>query len=392
MTEKGEILLKDLSSKIRTITQRPVLGAKAVAEIGAKVMAGEAITLEDAWQLLNVNTSQQPELASVVLAAARQRKAERFNEAVFSISPLYVTSICREHCTYCNFRVENRGTAVTRLRLTPQQLREEVEFLVNRHGLRVVELVYSSDPEFDIATAAEHIHITADVLDKAGGGIVGINAAPFEVDEYPELKAAGLDFVVLWQETYNRERYRELHPARTPKADYERRITAFDRMIQGGIRNVGMGILSGLAPWREDWLSLMTHEQYLYECYGVQTAVLGVPRLKPARGALVQTTPYTPTDEEYLLAIAVHNLFSPITVPFVNTREHWALCVEAARGGGSIFTFNCATIPGGYTQDTKGYQFPTDDFPASEYVPKLRSEGLFPVMKWTFEGIRDGVW
>jgi 2-iminoacetate synthase len=386
-------MLEELFSKIESVTQWPVLReAEAIAEIGTRAMEEEAISLEDAWQLLNINVLQQPELASLVLAAARKKKAQRFNETVFSISPLYVTSICREHCTYCNFRAENKGTAITRLRLTPDQLREEVDFLVNHHGLRVVELVYSSDPKFSIDTIAEHIRITADVLEKAGGGIVGINAAPFAVDEYQRLKAAGLNFIVLWQETYNRERYRELHIGRTPKTDYERRVTTFDRVIQGGIKNIGLGVLSGLAPWRADWLSLMAHEQYLYETYGVYTAVLGVPRLKPAKGALVQTTSYIPTDEEYLLAIAVHNLFSPITVPFVNTRERWALCVEAARGGGAIFTFNCSTIPGGYTQGTKGYQFPTDDFPASEYVPKLYSEGLSPVMKWTFEGIRAGVW
>jgi 2-iminoacetate synthase len=384
---------EELFSKIESVTQWPVLReAEAIAEIGTKAMEGEAISLEDAWQLLNINVLQQPELASLVLAAARKKKAQRFNETVFSISPLYVTSICREHCAYCNFRAENKRAAITRLRLTPDQLREEVDFLVNHHGLRVVELVYSSDPKFRIDTIAEHISITADVLEKAGGGIVGINAAPFAVDEYQRLKAAGLNFIVLWQETYNRERYRELHIGRTPKTDYERRVTTFDRVIQGGIKNIGLGVLSGLAPWRADWLSLMAHEQYLYETYGVYAAVLGVPRLKPAKGALVQTTPYIPTDEEYLLAIAVHNLFSPITVPFVNTREHWALCVEASRGGGAIFTFNCSTIPGGYTQGTRGYQFPTDDFPASEYVPKLRSEGLSPVMRWTFEGIRAGVW
>jgi 2-iminoacetate synthase len=386
-------MLEELFSKIESVTQWPVLReAEAIAEIGTKAMEEEAISLEDAWQLLNINVLQQPELASLVLAAARKKKAQRFNETVFSISPLYVTSICREHCTYCNFRAENKRAAITRLRLTPDQLREEVDFLVNHHGLRVVELVYSSDPKFSIDTIAEHISITADVLEKAGGGIVGINAAPFAVDEYQRLKAAGLNFIVMWQETYNRERYRELHIGRTPKTDYERRVTTFDRVIQGGIKNIGLGVLSGLAPWRADWLSLMAHEQYLYETYGVYTAVLGVPRLKPAKGALVQTTPYIPTDEEYLLAIAVHNLFSPITVPFVNTREHWALCVEASRGGGAIFTFNCSTIPGGYTQGTRGYQFPTDDFPASEYVPKLRSEGLSPVMRWTFEGIRAGVW
>jgi 2-iminoacetate synthase len=385
-------MLEKLFSKIQSVTQQPVATASTISDIATKALDVPAINLKDAWQLLNIDVLRQPDLASLVLAAARKKKAQRFDDAVFSISPLYVTSICHEHCTYCNFRVENRDTAVTRLRLTPGQLREEVEFLVNRHGLRVVELVYSSDPKFDVDAITRHIQITADVLDRAGGGIVGINAAPYAVDEYRHLKEAGLDFVVLWQETYDRERYRELHPARTPKADYERRVTAFGRMIEGGIGNVGLGVLSGLAPWRTDWLALMAHEQVLRDTYGVEPAVLGVPRLKPARGALVQTTPYIPTDQEYLLAIAVHNLFSPITVPFVNTRERWGLCVQAAQGGGAIFTFNCTTIPGGYTQGTRGYQFPTDDFPASEYAPRLRSEGLWPVMKWTFEGIREGVW
>jgi 2-iminoacetate synthase len=386
-------MLKALFRKVESIGRLSTsTDASTIAKIMAKALEMESIGLEDAWHLLNVDVQRQPDLAAMVLAAAEKKKGGRFRRAVFGISPLYVTSICREHCAYCNFRIENRHTAVTRLRLTREQLAEEVGFLVNRHGLRVVELVYSSDPKCDVNAIAEHIHTTADILEGAGGGIVGINAAPFTADEYRQLKEAGLDFVVLWQETYHPQRYRELHPVQTPKADYERRVTAFGRMIEGGIQNIGLGVLSGLAPWREDWLTLMAHEQYLRETYGVDAAILGVPRLKPAKGALVQTTDYIPSDQEYLLAIAVHNLFSPVTVPFVNTRERWALCIEAVRGGGAIFTFNCTTIPGGYTQGTKGYQFPTGDFPAAECMPKLRAEGLSPVMKWTFEGIRDGTW
>jgi len=386
-------MLGEAFDRAAAIAQLPISAdAEEIADIIAQALRKGTISLESAWCLLNVDVQRQPDLAAMVLKAAEGKKEGRFHGAVFGISPLYVTSICQEHCVYCNFRVENKHTAVTRLRLSPEQLGEEVDFLVNRHGLRVVELVYSSDPRCDVSAIADHIRSAADILERAGGGIVGINAAPFAVDEYRQLKEAGLNFAVLWQETYHRQRYQELHPIQTPKADYQRRVTAFDRMIQAGIRNVGLGVLSGLAPWREEWLTLMAHEQYLQETYGVEAAVLGVPRLKPAKGALVQTTEYTPSDQEYLLAIAVHNLFSPGTVPFVNTRERWALCTEAVRGGGAIFTFNCATIPGGYTQGTKGYQFPTGDFPAAEYVPKLRAEGLSPVMKWTFEGIRDGTW
>jgi 2-iminoacetate synthase len=385
-------MIEGLSAQVKSIVCQPPAEAGKILEILAGARETESIGLEEAWQLLTVDVESQPELATAVLATAREVKDRHFGGAVFGISPLYVTSICREHCVYCNFRVENKGKAVTRVRLTPEQLREEVTFLVNRHGLRVVELVYASDPEAGASTVAEHVRLTAEVLAQAGGGIVGLNSAPFEADEYRQLKEAGLDFVVLWQETYNRARYRELHPVQTPKSNYVGRMRAYERMIAGGIRNVGLGVLSGLAPWREDWLALLAHERYLYETYGVRTAILGVPRLKGAKGAAVQNTEYIPTDQEYLLSIAVHNLFSPLTIPFVNTREPWDLCLEAVQGGGALFTFNCATIPGGYTQGTKGYQFPTGDFAAAEYLPKLQAEGFAPVMKWAFEGIQAGAW
>jgi 2-iminoacetate synthase len=385
-------MIEGLFSEVEAIVRQPAVEAGGILEILEGARETESIGLEEAWQLLNVDVERQPELAAEVLETARQVKARHFGGAVFGISPLYVTSICREHCVYCNFRVENEGRAVTRVRLTPEQLREEVSFLVNRHGLRVVELVYASDPKANAGTVAEHIHLTAEVLAQAGGGIVGLNSAPFTADEYRQLKESGLDFVVLWQETYDRARYGKLHPVQTPKGDYAGRLTAYERMIEGGLRNIGLGVLSGLAPWREDWLSLLAHERYLQDKHGVRTAILGVPRLKRAKGAAVQNTEFIPTDQEYLLSIAVHNLFSPLTIPFVNTREPWDLCLQAVRGGGALFTFNCATIPGGYTQGTKGYQFPTGDFAAAEYLPKLRAEGFAPVMRWTFEGIQAGTW
>ena len=229
-------MIEELFAKVDTVCGFPPLRTEELAELAARVMEGQSLSLEDAWQLLNIDTTHQPELVDMVLAAARKKKAERFEHAVFSISPLYVTSICREHCIYCNFRVENKSDAITRLRLTPDQLHEEVDFLVNRHGLHVIELVYSSDPHVGVADVAQHIRITADVLDQAGGGIVGINGAPFAKEEYEQLIDAGLNFIVLWQETYDREQYREMHPGRTPKTNYEHRITAYERMIRGGSR------------------------------------------------------------------------------------------------------------------------------------------------------------
>jgi len=362
--------------------------AERVRTICSKAESGERLSLADVWELLNVDTTAQAELAEEVIEAAHRTKEAMFARKTYPISPLYVTSICQENCLYCNFRAPNKDRAITRLRLTEQQLRAELEYLINEEGLRVIELVYSGDPAITPEVLSGHIRLAQSMLDDVGGGIVGINAAPYQADDYRLFLDNQLDFVVLWQETYDKQRYKELHPGRTPKTFFERRVDSYEAMIEGGIAHVGMGVLSGLAKWRKDWLALMAHERYLQDTYGTGASLLGIPRLKSAQGAEVRSTDYVMNDAQFLLALAVHNLFSPETLPFVNTREGWDLCVEAARGGGAVFTFNCATIPGGYSQGTRGYQFPTDSFPARRCLPKLRGEGLEPVISWDFETIR----
>ena len=166
--------------------------------------------------------------------------------------------------------------------------------------------------------------------------------------EYEELKYAGLDFAVLWQETYDKVRYNQYHPGNTEKSDYEFRVNAESRMLRAGIENVGFGVLSGLTDWRRDWLALMKHVQSLQDSTKnkIQTVILGIPRFKPAAGAIFKANEYLPTDKEYLLAISIFNLLTPTSIPFINTRESWELCSEIAKGGGSLFTFRCRTIPG----------------------------------------------
>ena len=118
------------------------------------------------------------------------------------------------------------------------------------------------------------------------------------------------------------------------------------------------------------------------------TIIFGLPRLKPAAGALMQSSPMTPSDDEMLLAIATVNLFRPRALPFVNTREQWNMCLAIASGGGTLFTLNCKTIPGGYAHQRVGYQFPTFDFGVDLYGNELRARGIEPVFDWTFESVR----
>jgi hypothetical protein len=124
--------------------------------------------------------------------------------------------------------------------------------------------------------------------------------------------------------------------------------------------------------------------------FGIPPAIFGVPRLKVAPGAKLQRGQFIPTDKEYLLAIAVHNLVWPMANPFVNTREPWDLCVKASAGGGALFTFDCKTIPGGYTQGTTGFQFPSFSFNPHDYSKRLQEFDLKPIFKWSFPTSQQG--
>jgi len=344
---------------------------------------GKRLSLEELGDLLSVNPEKEFAVFNKVLDTSRKIKEKVFKNRIFPIVPVYVSSFCIEHCEYCNYRVENQNKMVKRICLSLNQLEKELKYLIVNKGFRVVELVYGSDPKI-ISHIPKHIKLAHSILNETGGGMVGINAQPFSTEEYRILKESGLDFVILWQETYQLEYYKRLHPGKTPKTNFKFRVDSFERMIEAGIRHFGLGVLSGLAPWRKDWLLLTEHERYLFNKYGIKASIVGIPRLKPAIGALIQSTPFIPSDKEFLLVVAVHNLFSPETLPFINTRENFNLCLELAKGGGSLFTFNCSTIPGGYTLGVRGYQFITYNFDINEHLPKLESKGLIPKINWNF--------
>jgi 2-iminoacetate synthase len=344
-------------------------------------------SLDQAWAeaFWNREFGTNGEFDSFILDAAAALKDDLFESRVFPIVPVYVTSICGEQCLYCNFRARNKGKDIERVRLSDEQLKVEARYLIEEKGLHVLELVYATDPVLRHDSMYRHVEIVQRVLDQYGGGAVGINAEALEENEYRALLNSGLSFVVMWQETYDRDRYRQLHPGDTKKSDFQFRLDGYERMISAGIKQIGLGVLSGLADWKKDWAMLMRHEVYLHEEYGVVPAILGIPRLKPAAGAAVRTSPWIPTRHEFLVTVALHNLFSPHTLPFVNTREDFDLCAELSKGGGCLFTLNCSTIPGGYSLGHRGYQFPTASFDAPVFVPKLRDLGLEPVFRWGFE-------
>lgn len=322
-------------------------------------------------------------LDSAILAWSAKIKSQIYDGRVFAIVPIYLSSICSENCVYCNYRAGNKGVGVERRRLTDEELEKEALFLIEEKGLRALELVYAADPKMTVDVMCRHVELLRRLLERHGGGLVAISAEALDEADYRRLVDAGLSMSVIWQETYDDARYPSLHPGNTKKSNFAYRLDAYDRMLLAGVPLVGIGVLSGLSDWRQDWAMLMLHEEYLRNQYGQGATILGVPRLKPAPGALLQESPFTPTREEYLAVVALHNLFVPTTAAFVSTREEWDVCIELARGGGCLFTLNCSTTPGGYALQHGGCQFTSHSYDAPVYADKLRAQGLDPVFLWS---------
>lgn len=313
--------------------------------------------------------------------AIRTRR-EVYDGRVFAVVPLYVSSYCAEQCVYCNYRAGNHGVGVERKRLSDEELRREALYLIEEKGFRTIELVYASDPLMKAEVIARHIALVREVLEKHGGGIVGLSCEALDEAEYKLLANVGLSFSVLWMETYDAARYTALHPGRLTKSRFEYRLEAYERMINAGVPAVGIGILSGLSDWRHDWAMLMHHEEYLREHCGEGAKILGIPRLKRAPGAVMHGSEFIPTDGEFVAALALHSCFAKTTVPFVSTREDWEMCIQIAKGGGCLFTLNCSTIPGGYSLETKGGQFANNSFDAPVFAPRLETMGFKPEFRW----------
>ncbi len=322
------------------------------------------------------------ELDRRVMERAAAAKRAIYADRLFAVVPLYVSSFCAEQCVYCNYRAGNAGVGVARKRLSEDELRAEATYLIREKGLRTIELVYASDPKLQADGIARHIEFVRELLEQEGGGIVGLSCEAMEVEEYRTLAQAGLSFSVLWMETYDAERYRELHPGRLRKSRFEYRLDAYERMLEAGIPAVGIGILSGLSEWRRDWAMLMLHQDYLRREHGRGATILGLPRLKHAPGAQMHGSEFIPTTDEFVATLALHKLFAPSTLPFVSTREDWETCLRIAQGGGCLFTLNCSTIPGGYSLDTHGGQFANHSFDAPVFGPRLKGLGFEPVMRW----------
>jgi 2-iminoacetate synthase len=327
-------------------------------EILAKALELKGLDLAQAAVLLQARGEQ----TARVFAAAKEVKETIYGKRMVLFAPLYTTNMCVNDCLYCNFRCSN--TELKRKRLTLEEIAAETAAL-ERQGHKRILLVLGEDPRTSIADMVAQVDtVYATRVDNGEIRRVNVNAAPMDPDKFRALKEAGIGTYQCFQETYHRATYATMHP-RGPKADFDYRITAFDRAVAGGVDDLGVGALFGLYDPRFEVLAMLMHADYLDRTYGAGPHTISFPRLEPAPGApLANDPPYKLSDEDLKMVVATLRLAVPYTGIIMSTRETPQMRDELIHLGVSQLSAGSSTSPGGYVEDedpAEAPQFLTGD-------------------------------
>lgn len=318
-----------------------------IREVLAKARELQGLEMPDVAALAAIS---DPELLSEMFAAARDVKDAIYGSRLVLFAPLYVSNLCTNDCLYCAFRVRNKE--LKRRALTQDEIRREVEILVDQGHKRVLLVAGESYPQRGFQYVLDSVETIYGV--KRGNGEirrVNVNVAPLSVDEFKALKATGIGTYQLFQETYHRETYRKVHVG-GKKRDYDWRVTGMDRAMEAGIDDVGIGVLFGLADWRFEILALMQHIRHLEATFGVGPHTISMPRLEPACGSDMASSPPKPVDDlDFRKIVAILRLTVPYTGMIMSTRETPNLRRETFAMGVSQISAGSRTNPGGYEED-----------------------------------------
>jgi len=336
---------------------------------------------------------------------ARQLTVQRFGRTIRLYAPLYLSNSCVNSCRYCGFNRENK---FKRTRLTVEQALTEAD-IIAAEGFRDILLVSSEDRKI---VSIEYLTELAKKL-RSKFSSISIEVYQMSVAEYAKLFEAGIKGVTVYQETYDRQAYAYYHPAGPPKAgmirpsgagpksDYDNRLDTPDRVAAAGMREIGLGVLLGLADWRVETLALAEHAHYLVKRYWRSRVSFSFPRLRPAYSRL-QTSDHLSLGSCHLLSdknlvqmiMALRLCFADAGL-VLSTRERAELRDRLIKLGTTKMSAGSKTCPGGYSEQTDappktgmiragvaGRQFEIDDSRSpAQVAAMIRAQGAEPVWK-----------
>jgi len=314
-----------------------------------------------------------------IFALARRIKAEFYGNRIVLFAPLYLSNYCINGCIYCPYNCKNKNMA--RRKLTQEEIRREVLALQDMGHKRLVLESGEHPVHNPIEYMLESIE-TAYGTKHRNGEIrrVNINIAATTVDQYKMLKDAEIGTYILFQETYNKERYERLHPS-GPKSDYEWHTEAMDRAMQGGIDDVGLGVLFGLGGYRYEFAALLMHAEHLEAAYGVGPHTISVPRIRAAEGVDPSDFKDGIDDDTFAKIVACIRISAPYTGIIVSTRENQECRKKALEVGVSQISGGSRTSVGGYgeqqQENTKQFEI-SDNRMLGQVVQWLMENGHIP--------------
>ena len=288
------------------------------------------------------------DLLQEIFQLARDIKQRFYGNRIVMFAPLYLSNYCINSCIYCPYHAKNK--TIPRRKLTQEEIRREVIALQDM-GHKRLALEAGEDPLHNpIEYILESIHTIYGIHHKNGAiRRVNVNIAATTVENYRRLHEAGIGTYILFQETYHKENYERLHP-RGPKSDYAYHTEAMDRAMQGGIDDVGIGVLFGLNTYRYDFVGLLMHAEHLEATYGVGPHTVSVPRICSADDIDKADFKDAISDEIFQKIVAVIRISVPYTGMIISTRESQASREKVLELGVSQISGGSRTSVGGYAE------------------------------------------
>ena len=321
-----------------------------------------------------------PELNEKMYSLAKEIKEAFYGNRIVMFAPLYLSNYCVNKCVYCPYHYQNKQ--IPRKKLTQDEVRKEVIALQDM-GHKRLAIECGEDPVNNpIEYVLECINTIYSIKHKNGAiRRVNVNIAATTVENYRKLKEAGIGTYILFQETYHKESYEKLHPA-GPKHNYAYHTEAMDRAMEGGIDDVGLGVLFGLELYKYEFAGLLMHAEHLEAVHGVGPHTISIPRIKRASDIDPSVFDNGIDDDIFAKIIACIRIAVPYTGMIISTRESEACRDKVLDLGISQISGASRTSVGGYTEEERPHD--TEQFDVSdqrtldEVVRWLMGKGFIP--------------
>jgi 2-iminoacetate synthase len=318
---------------------------------------------------------ENPEKIKKMFEVAEEIKQAFYGNRIVLFAPLYLSNYCVNGCLYCPYHAKNKH--IGRKKLTQEEVKAEVIALQDM-GHKRLAIEAGEDPVNNpIEYILECIKTIYSVHHKNGDiRRVNVNIAATTVENYRKLKEAGIGTYILFQETYHKNSYETLHPT-GPKHDYAYHTEAMDRAMEGGIDDVGLGVLFGLDKYRYEFAGLLMHAEHLEAVHGVGPHTISVPRVKHADDIDPDVFDNSISDEMFTKIAACIRLAVPYTGMIISTRETEAVRAKMLQVGISQVSGASRTSVGGYTEEERPHD--TEQFDVSD------QRTLDEVVRWLME-------